>query len=64
MIQYFKILDMDESNCMGVLGVANVLTEYNKVNEAREVYKLLQSCETDPLTILHAMTNNAHLLIN
>ena len=64
MIQYFKILEMDESNCLGVLGVANVLAEYGKVHEAKEIYKLLQSSETDPLLILHAMTNNAHLLVN
>lgn len=64
MIQYQKVVDMDEGNAFGVLGIANILTEYNKVHESKEVYKLLQNCETDPVIILHAMLNQAHLLIN
>lgn len=64
MLQYFKIVDMDESNCLGILGIANILTEYGKVHESKEIYKLIQSCETDPLIIFHSMLNNAHLLIN
>ena len=64
MQQYFKMLDMDESNSLGVLGIANVLTEYGKTNEAKELYKLLQTSEIDPQVNIHAMLNNAHLLID
>ena len=64
MKQYFTILDTDENNCAGVLGIANVLTEYGKVDEAKEIYKLLSTSEPDSEIGLHAMINQAHLLMD
>ena len=64
MKQYFTILDTDENNCAGVLGIANVLTEYGKVDEAKEIYKLLATSEPDSEIGLHAMVNQAHLLMD
>lgn len=39
---YFEILECDEANCFGVLGIGNILAEYGKVHEAKEIYKLLE----------------------
>jgi hypothetical protein len=41
MNQYFSILERDEHNCAGALGIANVLNEYGKIREANEIYKVL-----------------------
>ena len=41
MHQYFSILERDEHNCAGALGIANVLNEYGKIREANEIYKVL-----------------------
>lgn len=38
---YFSLLEIDENNCAGVLGIGNVLSEYGKVTEAKEIFKLL-----------------------
>jgi len=44
---YMNLLEIDESNCAGVLGIANVLVEHNKVAEAKEVFKPLEQSEPD-----------------
>ena len=64
--KYFKYWNdsTDENNCAGVLGIANVLTEYGKVDEAKEIYKLLSTSEPDSEIGLHAMINQAHLLMD
>jgi tetratricopeptide (TPR) repeat protein len=62
MRQYFGILEIDENNCFGSLGIANLLTEYNKVDEAKEVYKLLAISEPDSQVGLNALLNQAHIL--
>ena len=63
MKQYFTILETDENNCAGVLGIGNVLTEYGKTEEAKEIYKLLSTSEPDSVIGRHAMLNHAHLLM-
>ena len=63
MTSYFRVLEIDDNNCFGSLGVANVLCEYNKVHEAKEIYKLLGQSEPDSLAGQHAMLNHAHLLM-
>ena len=63
MNDYFKLLEIDEKNCSGVLGIGNVLAEYGKIHEAKEIYKLLSNTEPDSLLGQHAMVNHAHLLM-
>ena len=43
---YLKVLDFDESNAFASLGVANVLAEHDKVEDAQEIYRILR--ETNP----------------
>jgi len=62
MRQYFGILEIDENNCFGPLGIANLLTEYSKVDEAKEIYKLLAISEPDSQVGLNSMLNQAHIL--
>lgn len=57
-------MELEDNNCFGSLGIANVLCEYNKVHEAKEIYKLLSQSEPDSLAGQHAMINHAHLLMN
>ena len=57
MNQYFNILERDEHNCAGALGVANVLNEYGKVREANEIYKVLTYNEPNSQTGLQARIN-------
>lgn len=38
-------MEYDDQNCAGALGIANVLNEYDKINEASEIYKLLVNSE-------------------
>ena len=64
MNQYFSVLELDEMNTAGSLGIANVLSEYGKVTEAKEIYKVIETSETDPLIVKHALLNHAHLLMN
>ena len=64
MQQYFQVLETDEMNTAGSLGIANVLSEYNKVTEAREIYKVIETSETDPEILKHALVNHAHLLMS
>lgn len=64
MTKYFAVLELDDNNCFGSLGIANVLCEYTKVHEAKEIYKLLSQSEPDSLAGQHAMLNHAHLLMN
>ena len=64
MQQYFSVLELDEMNTAGSLGIGNVLTEYNKVTEAKEIFKVIANSETDQTIIKHAMLNHAHLLMN
>jgi len=61
MTQYFSILEYDDHNCAGALGIANVLNEYDKTNEAKEIYKLLVNSEPYSVTGLHARLNQAHI---
>ena len=58
MDKYIAVLETDETNAFASLGVANVLAEHNKINEALEVYKVLK--ETNP-NIHHPLLNQAHL---
>jgi thioredoxin-like negative regulator of GroEL len=57
MNQYFNILERDEHNCAGALGIANVLNEYGKVREANEIYKVLTYNEPNSQTGLQARIN-------
>lgn len=47
MQQYFSVLEIDECNTAACLGIANVLSEYNKVTEAKEIFKVIETSETD-----------------
>ena len=51
-------------NSAGSLGIGIVLAEYNKVVEAKEIFKVIENSESDPELIKHAMLNHAHLLMN
>jgi len=51
-------------NTAGCLGIANVLSEYNKVTEAKEIFKVIETSETDPQIFKHALVNHAHLLMS
>lgn len=64
MKQYFAVIEFDDMNTAGALGIANVLSEYTKVTEAKEIYKVLQTCDTDPEILKSAMLNHAHLLMS
>lgn len=54
MDKYINVLDIDEANSFAALGIANVLAEHGKVNEAMEVYKVIK--ENNP-NIYHALLN-------
>lgn len=41
MDRYIAVLEKDESNSLAALGIANVLAEHGKLNEAFEIYKVL-----------------------
>jgi hypothetical protein len=45
--KYFSLLELDERNSYGSLGIANVLAEYGKVREAKEIFALLANSEAD-----------------
>lgn len=64
MNQYFSVLEFDEMNTAGSLGVGIVLSEYAKVTEAKEIFKVIESSETDPTIVKHAMLNHAHILMD
>ena len=51
-------------NTAGSLGIGIVLSEYNKVIEAKEIFKVIENSETDPTIVKHALLNHAHLLMN
>lgn len=61
MNQYFNILERDDHNCAGALGVANVLNEYGKIREANEIYKVLTYNQPNSSTGLQARINQAHV---
>ena len=61
MNQYFTILENDDKNCSGALGIANVLNEYGKIREANEIYKALTQYEPNSQTGLQARINQAHV---
>lgn len=63
MHQYFTVLEIDECNTAACLGIANVLSEYNKVTEAKEILKVIETSETDEQILKHALVNHAHLLM-
>lgn len=54
---YFRILDIDDHNCSGSLGISNVLCEYGKIAQANEVYKLLALSEPNSLVGRHSLVN-------
>jgi len=64
MQQYFSVLELDEMNTAGSLGIANVLSEYGKVTEAKEIFKVLETSETDDQILKNALLNHAHLLMS
>ena len=41
MQQYFRIVDLDEQNSAAALGIGNIFAEYNKISEAKEIFKVL-----------------------
>lgn len=45
--KFFGILELDENNTHASLGIGNLLAEYGKVDEAKEVFKLLANSEAD-----------------
>jgi hypothetical protein len=51
---YKGVLEMEDSNCFGSIGIGNILAENGKVVEAMEVYKAVM--ESNP--------HLAHPLIN
>ena len=51
-------LEFDEANCYATLGIANVLAEHGKLNEAMEIYKVLK--ESNP-NMYQPLVNQAHL---
>ena len=55
--KYFSLLELDENNSYGSLGIGNVLAEYGKVDEAKEIFKLLANSEPDQLIGLDALIN-------
>jgi len=59
--KYFSLLELDECNSYGSLGIANVLAEYGKVREAKEIFALLANSEADQLIGMNALINQAHL---
>lgn len=61
MHMYFTILELDDHNCAGAIGIANVLNEYDKTHESKEIYKLLVNSEPASVTGLHARVNQAHI---
>lgn len=61
MNMYFTVLEQDDQNCAAALGVANILCEYGKIDESKQIYKLLvNSCENNQLTGFQARVNQAH----
>ena len=58
------MLELDEMNTAGSLGIGIVLSEYNKVTEAKEIFKVIENSETDPTIVKHALLNHAHLLMS
>lgn len=45
--KYFSLLELDENNCYGSLGIGIIIAEYGKVDEAKEIFKLLANSEPD-----------------
>lgn len=60
MDRYTHVLELDEANAFAVMGVANVLAEHNKLNEALEIYKSLK--ENCP-NMHQVLVNQAHLQV-
>ena len=57
---YLKVLDFDEANAFASLGVANVLAEHGKLEEAQEIFRVLR--ETNP-NMWQPRINLAHLMV-
>ena len=64
MQQFFSVLEYDEMNSAGSLGIGIILAEYGKNVEAKEIFKVIENSESDPTLVRHAMLNHAHLLMN
>ena len=41
MDRYIAVLEHDEANSFATLGIANILAEHGKQNEAFEIYKVI-----------------------
>jgi hypothetical protein len=54
MDKYIAVLEIDEANTFASLGIANVLAEFNKVNEAMEIFKIIK--ENNP-SLYHPLLN-------
>ena len=63
MNNYFTILELDDHNCGGTLGIANVLNEYGKTQEANEIYKLLALSEPNSTIGKHGIVNQGHIAV-
>lgn len=57
----FGILEADEHNAYASLGIGTILAEFGKVDEAKEVFKLLATSESDSQIGLDALLNQSHL---
>ncbi len=60
MDRYIAVLENDEANSFATLGIANVLAEHGKQNEAFEIYKVLALSNPN---MHHPLVNQAHLLM-
>ena len=58
MDRYMAVLESDEFNSFAALGVANILAEHGKQNEAFEIYKVLAVSNPN---MYHPLVNQAHL---
>ncbi len=56
--RYIAVLENDEANCFASLGIANILAEHGKQNEAYEIYKVLSLSNPN---MHHPIVNQAHL---
>ena len=58
--KYLDVLTHEQANSYAALGVANVLAFFNKVDDAVEIYKIIQLASPN---MPQALVNHAHLCI-
>ena len=63
MEKYIQVLENDESNVFASLGVASVLAEHNKVNEAIEILKGVKEASPMHIQMPNVLINLAHMNI-